>query len=79
MNFRIRIDCTSQTCGIVRTGAAIGARVYGSLKMARAALSDDVDAHVAAMREAKKAALKVKEADLPGDEPVAAAEARAAE
>ncbi len=69
MNFRTKIDANVPTCSIVATGDALGSNVYGSLKMARAALSDGVDALIAGLREAKKAAMKVREADLPEDKP----------
>lgn len=88
MNFKITIDPPT----ILSTGAATdGSTVFGSLKMARAALDDGVkeeivrawsrtataiedleaerDHHIAALRAARKAALKVREADLPSDEP----------
>ena len=69
MNFKVGINLAAQVCDIFKTGDAIGHNVYGSLKMARAALSDQIDAHIGTMRDAKKAALKVRESDLREDKP----------
>lgn len=69
MNFKVHIDANKPACSIAVTGEALDANCYGSLKMARAALSDGVDALIAGLREAKKAAMKVRESDLPEDKP----------
>ena len=68
MNYRIRIDATS--CQILQTGDAIGPNVVGSLKVARATLSDLVDKQISELRAAKLAAVKVREADLPVEQAV---------
>lgn len=95
MNYSIYV--LADTCRIMTTGAATdGSTVFGSLKMARAALDDAVTLQIARIQEhldaeidrlrdlaskdrndlraARKAALKVREADLPS-EPAAPAEA----
>lgn len=73
MNFVISL--TADDCGIKTTGQAVGGNVYGSLKMARAALDDAVAAQIEALRTRKKIALKTPEAKLASaDEQQKAAE-----
>jgi hypothetical protein len=67
MNYRVRINFEAQACGILKTGDALGPDVYGSLKMARAALSDGVDNLIAELRISKALALKTREQNLPED------------
>lgn len=78
MNFKTHIDANKPACSISSTGDALGPNCYGSLKMARAALSDGVDALIAGLRDAKKAALKVKESDLSEDKKAEMPPARSA-
>lgn len=70
MNFRIRFTPDTPACSIVKTGAALGDDVYGSLKMARVALEERVVKHNDATKAEMKRAIKVREEKLPV-EPVA--------
>ena len=68
MNFKTIL--TADDCAILTTGAAVGPNVYGSLRLARAALADAVDAQISALKTRRKIALKTREADLKDDGPV---------
>lgn len=66
MNFKTVL--TADDCAIVKTGEAVGPNVHGSLRLARAALADAVDAQVSALKTRRKIVMKIPEAKLPSDE-----------